>query len=149
MPGETEYPNTPSAARELIERLNQASPLPFALCFDLGHTCAPAATHHGDAATRLYRWLEQLLDLTRCVHLQQTDGYGDRHWPFTKAHAASGVVDPAEVLKIVRRSPLPAVDLVLELGHPPETSSAQTAADWAASVTTWQTALAAGGEGPA
>ena len=147
MPGEAELPNSPTVARELIERINEASPLPYALCFDLGHTCAPSATDDGEVTTRIYRWLEQLLDLTRCVHLQQTDGHGDRHWPFTCAHAANGGVDPVEILKIIRRSPLPAVDLVLEIAHPPETAATQIAEEWAESVALWQTAIAAAGRG--
>ena len=146
MPGPGEVPGSPLEARKLLAALNAASPLPYYLCYDLGHACGAAAVCDGVGPANLYRWLEELLDVTRCVHLQQTDGRSDHHWPFSAAYSGVGVVEPDRVLEIVARSPLAEVDLVLELVHPPEAPATVVAEDWAQSVAVWRTALARRGQ---
>jgi len=145
MPGPGELPNSPEGAVELLERLNERSPVPYCLCFDLGHACSPAARSLGPEA--VYGWLERCLPWTRCVHLQQTDGIGDRHWPFGPRYDAGAIIRPREVLSILRDSPLPVVDLVLELGHSPEVGADEVAADWRMSAEVWREAIAQTGAG--
>lgn len=60
------------------------------------------------------------VDLTSVIHLQQTDGKADHHWPFTPEFNRVGCIEPKEVLDVVSSSPLPHVDLVLEILHPSE-----------------------------
>lgn len=117
MPHAREIPHDPEEAIELLAEANETSPIPIGLCFDLGHCCAvDLASHKVD----LYAWLERLLSCTYMVHLQQTDGKLDRHWPFTREFNRLGVVHPERVVELVKSSSVPCVDLVLEIYHPPE-----------------------------
>lgn len=140
MPGPGEVPAGPGQALAMLEWISAGSPVPYYLCLDLGHACGPAA-RDGARPDLVYEWLEELGPITRCVHLQQTDGLGDRHWPFTEAHQAQGVIQPGRVLRALRGFRLPEVDLVLELAHPPEATPERVAADWAESVLVWRRAL--------
>ncbi len=113
MPDARELPHTPQEAIEVLEEVNAGAGVPVQLCFDLGHCAASPAGEIADP----HRWLEELLPWTPVVHLQQTDGLGDRHWPFAPEFAAVGIVQPQRVIEIVRASPLPRVDLVFEISH--------------------------------
>ncbi len=114
MPHPREIPHDPEEAVELLTEANERSPIPIGLCFDMGHCCAPdlAPTQVDPCG-----WLERLLPWTHMVHLQQTDGKGDRHWPFTREYNAKGCVDPKRVVEIVRSGPVPEVEMVLEICH--------------------------------
>jgi sugar phosphate isomerase/epimerase len=136
MPVPRELPHTPAEAEELMAEVNDGDGVPVRLCFDLGHCCGPDLP----AAPDPHAWLERLLPWTGMIHLQQTDGRGDHHWPFTPAHAATGIVDPRRVVEIARRSPLDTIDLVLELCHPHEAPDAQVVDDHRASVDVWTAA---------
>ena len=46
------------------------------------------------------------------------DGVGDRHWTFTRAHNAEGVVDMEKVMKALHESGAEEVYLFPELIHP-------------------------------
>lgn len=135
MPSSRELPHTPDEALVLLERANEVSPIPIRLCFDLGHACAHDV--YPDDQT-VYLWLEKLLPVTPMVHLQQTDGKGDHHWPFTDEFNALGIIEPSAVKSILSRSPYPTVDLVLEILHPPEASPAKIKNDWAESIAIWR-----------
>ena len=83
----------PSPKNILAER--DALHAPIQLCLDLGHPFASGAT--GPDADP-YAWLEHFGPRVPEVQLQQTDGRGDHHWPFTPEHNAVGRVDPGRVL---------------------------------------------------
>lgn len=149
MPSPLEPPHTPGEAFELLERANAASSVPVRLCYDLGHACAPGVgvgagagvgAGSGPDGETLYRWLEELLPITPMVHLQQTDGLGDRHWPFAGIYQEQGVISPERVCGLVSASPLPVVDMVLEILHPPETPPDRILDDWARSIDLWRRA---------
>lgn len=144
MPGPGEVPGTPAEARELLAGFNAVSPVPYRLCFDVGHACSAGSGLAGESPLdTICRWLEELIDITGCVHLQQTDGCGDRHWAFDDDHAEAGIIQPDRVLKSLRLSPLPQLDLILELNHPPEASLEAITRAWASSVDYWRAAMRA------
>lgn len=137
MPVPREMPHTPDEAVALLFEVNEGAGVPVRLCLDLGHCCAwdlePTPDPHA--------WLEELLPWTAAVHLQQTDGRGDHHWPFTPEFAAAGIVDPRRVVEIARRSPLETVHLFLEICHAHEASDARVVDDLRASVEVWDAAV--------
>ncbi len=141
MPGARELPHTPRDVRDLLGAINEVSPAPFELCYDLGHACGSDLRPDRE---RAYAWLEEMLPFIRCVHLQQTDGLGDRHWPFTEEHTGDGIISPARVLQVLAGSARERIDLVFEIIHPPEAGPEEILADWAESVTAWRTATREG-----
>jgi hypothetical protein len=133
MPTPREFPHTPKEALELMKEVNQEAAVPVRICFDLGHACSYDLKKPGDP----HAWLEELLPYTPVVHLQQTDGKGDRHWPFTPDYARVGIVKPKRIMEIVKSSPLNRVDLVFELGHALDSPDQKIIDDHKASVEAW------------
>ena len=114
MPSPREIPHTPEESIELLEEVNEGSPVPVYLCFDLGHCNSADFIKPGDP----YVWLEKLLPWTRMIHLQQTDGKADRHWPFIAEFNRAGIIVPDRVIEIANASPFPNLPLFFEIGHP-------------------------------
>lgn len=138
MPVAREYPATMDEVQELMERLEPVAAVPVRLCLDVGHACRDGA----DATERdPYAWLERLGPWARSIHLQQTDGVLDRHWPFTERYNAQGIVDPDRVLAIVARLPQPLLELALEPIPAPELPDAQVEQDLRDSAAHWRPAL--------
>jgi sugar phosphate isomerase/epimerase len=139
MPVAQEPPHTRDEARRYMETL-EGTAVPVRLCLDLGHMCAP------DTAGRdrdPLAWLSDLGPYVRCLHLQQTDGLGDRHWPFwDRGRAVEGIIRPEAVLTVVRSLPAPEVDLVLEPLYAYERPDAEVLASLTATADTWQRILA-------
>jgi D-erythrulose 1-phosphate 3-epimerase len=133
MPTPREFPHTPEEALELMREVNEGAGVPVRICFDLGHACSFDLKKPGDP----HEWLERLLPFTPVVHLQQTDGKGDHHWPFTAEHAKEGIVHPQRVVEIVKGSPLERVDLIFELGHAFDAPDGQIIDDHKQSVEAW------------
>jgi len=102
-------------ARKLHERLNRDVPIPIHFLLDVGHQCSYEVTGK-DRDT--YLWLRELGALSPTVHLQQTDGAWDRHWCFTKARNAEGMVEMDKVIKALEESGAEEVYLFPELIHP-------------------------------
>lgn len=75
------------------------------------------------------------------IHLQQTDGKGDGHWPFTERCNEVGVVTPARVIDAIEDSGARELCLFLEIVHPFEAQERQVLADLRASVEYWKEAL--------
>lgn len=102
-------------AQKLHERFNSKSPIPIHFLLDVGHQCSYEATGK-DRDT--YLWLRELGGISPAIHLQQMDGVWDRHWSFTKAHNAEGVVKMDKVMQALEQSGAPEVYLFPELIHP-------------------------------
>jgi len=134
MPVPREIPHTPEEARALLDEINAEAAVPVRLCVDLGHCCPWDLAEPGDP----YKWLEALLPWTAAVHLQQTDGRGDHHWPFTPEFNAQGLIEPKRVLDIVRHSSLEELYLFFEICHPFEVSDERVVEDLKRSVELWQ-----------
>jgi hypothetical protein len=139
MPVAREMPHTLEEAEALLAEVNDGAGVPVRLCLDLGHCGAadPASTCDP------HDWLARLLPWIAAVHLQQTDGRGDHHWPFTREFAGVGIVDPARVVAIARQSKLERLPLFLEICHPHESPDRRVLDDHKESVEVW---VAAGAE---
>ena len=102
-------------AKALYERLNENTPIPIHFLLDVGHQCSYEAAGK-DRDT--YLWLRNLGKISPLIHLQQMDGVWDRHWSFTKAHNAEGVVQMDKVVVALEESGAEEVYLFPELIHP-------------------------------
>jgi sugar phosphate isomerase/epimerase len=138
MPVAREYPSELDAAEELMATLDSTTAVPVVLCLDMGHACAAGAS---ELDRDPYLWLERLGDYTQVVHLQQTDGLGDRHWPFTAEFNQQGIVDPDRGVDLVAGFDRETVELMLEPMFAFEAEDAQVLADLRESVAFWQEAL--------
>lgn len=143
MPVAREYPSRLDDTADLVARL-AGTAVPVELCLDLGHMCAHDAT---GADRDPFAWLERLGAHTRCVHLQQTDGQMDRHWPFTAEFNAQGIVQADRVIGLVSQFDRDEVELMLEPMFAFETADQDVAAALADSVEFWRPALARVGGG--
>jgi sugar phosphate isomerase/epimerase len=143
MPVAREYPSRLDETEELVERL-AGTAVPVELCLDLGHMCA----HGNEGADRdPFAWLERLGAHTRSVHLQQTDGKMDRHWPFTPEFNAQGIVRADHVIDLVSAFDRDEVELMLEPMFAFEAPDDEVAAAVGASVDFWRPALTRAGGG--
>ena len=102
-------------AKELHQELNRNVPIPIHFLLDVGHQCSYEASGK-DRDT--YLWLRELGSISPAIHLQQMDGIGDRHWTFTPAHNAEGVVEMDKVMKALEESGAEEIYLFPELIHP-------------------------------
>jgi sugar phosphate isomerase/epimerase len=101
MPVSREPPSTITQAQELMVRLRNA-PVPVKLCVDVGHTCNPNSKDLRDRDP--YAWLSELGSDSPCIHVQQTDGKADRHWPFTREFNKIGIIDGKRILSSLDES---------------------------------------------
>jgi D-erythrulose 1-phosphate 3-epimerase len=138
MPVAREYPSQLDAAEELMATLDGSTAVPVLLCLDMGHACAAGAS---ELDRDPYAWLKRLGSFTQVVHLQQTDGVADRHWPFTAAFNQQGIVDPERVVDLVAGFQRETVELMLEPMFAFEAADAQVLADLRESVAFWEPAL--------
>ena len=51
-----------------------------------------------------YEWLKDLGNISPVIHMQQTDGKGSRHWPFTEEYNKLGMIIPEKVFKTIEDS---------------------------------------------
>jgi sugar phosphate isomerase/epimerase len=137
MPTPREFPHTPEEAIELMQEVNEGSALPIYICFDLGHCNSFDFDEPGDP----HQWLEQLLPWVPMIHLQQTDGKADHHWPFTPEYNKLGIISPERVVEIVKSSPFSEVLMLFELGHAFDAPDQQVIDDHKHSIDTWTRCL--------
>jgi D-erythrulose 1-phosphate 3-epimerase len=134
MPIAREIVHTPAEAVAALEEANDGAAVPVKLCFDLGHCLEDESGAPADP----YAWLERLLPWCPVIHLQQTDGKADRHWPFSPEHNAVGIIDPRRVIEIARSSPCDRVLLLFELSHSFDTPGDRIIDEHKASVEAWK-----------
>lgn len=124
--------------RELYEEINaQNKGVPVKLCIDVGHQFI----YKDKKDANPYMWLKEFAHLSPVIHLQQTDGEADRHWPFTPEFNKIGIIDPQKVLEAINESGAGQVDLVFEIIHPPATEEKKVLEDLRESVEHWGTLL--------
>jgi sugar phosphate isomerase/epimerase len=133
MPTPREIPHTPEEAIGLMEEVNEGAAIPVYICFDLGHCNSFDFDKPGDP----HVWLEKLLPWVPVVHLQQTDGHSDHHWPFTPEYNKVGIINPERVVEILKSSPFPEVTMLFELGHAFDVPDQTVIDDHKHSVETW------------
>jgi sugar phosphate isomerase/epimerase len=138
MPVARELTSTLADTEQLLEALNDSAELPISLCLDLGHACA----YDNEGADRdPYEWLSCFGDISPVIHLQQTDGHSDGHYPFTEQYNSRGIIEASAVLEALQASGLEETALVLEVIHAPEQREEQVLADLEESVNYWKKAL--------
>ena len=105
-----EMGHTIEEARALLNRVNVRVGVPMAYCLDAGH--AP----HPDQRDP-YQWLSELGSDARIVHVHQTEQGHSRHWPFTEAYNAQGIIEPARVLRCLCEAGAEEVLIAFEIAH--------------------------------
>lgn len=113
-----------------------AEHVPLQLCLDVGHMCVPET--EGEERDP-YAWLRRLGGRAAVVQIQQTDVFGDRHWPFTAEHDETGRIDPGSVLEAL--GPDSTAPLVFEVIPAFEAPDETVVADLRESVRRWREAL--------
>ncbi len=125
-----------------LERINAIRPkdgAEFRLCLDVGHAISPDAP---ESEKDPYSWLEKLAPYAPMIHLQQTDGRYDRHWPFTEERNEQGVIEADRVLGAIRKSGAADPLLLIEVGHAFEEDDDRVLNDLRESVRYWKDAIA-------
>jgi len=115
MPVSREQPSTIARAKELQAEVNRHSKVPIKLCIDIGHQCTWDVKNKRDLDP--YEWLRELASESPVIHVQQTDGKGDRHWPFTKEYNQRGIISARKLLDAIDDSGATEVTLVMEVIH--------------------------------
>jgi len=100
---------------DLYTKFYENVPIPIHFLLDVGHQCSYEVTGE-DRDT--YLWLRELGKYSPLIQLQQMDGTWDRHWTFTRAHNAEGVIQMDKVVQALEQSGAEEVFLFPELIHP-------------------------------
>jgi sugar phosphate isomerase/epimerase len=136
MPLLREPPATIQDATKLHERANKAASVPIQFCLDVGHQC----TRGVEKADRdPYEWLRHIGAVCPCIHLQQTDGLSDHHWPFTREYNEKGIIHPEKVLEALEKASARDVMFLFEIIHPFEQDEDKVLNDIRESVNYWKT----------
>jgi len=136
MPVPREPPSTINGARQILERVNAVSSIPVNLCIDLGHACSWSVDRKEDLDP--YAWLRELGAFSPALHIQQTDGKADRHWPFTEEYNRVGIIEPDKVLEALDDSGVKEAVLFLEIIHPFEAPDDKVLKDLHESIKYWR-----------
>jgi sugar phosphate isomerase/epimerase len=126
MPVPRERPCAIDQAKALYERANRGAAVPIFYCIDWGHQCTYSATGRDRDP---YSWIRELAPLSPVMHVQQTDGKMDRHWPFTRQF---------NQLEAIEQSGAREAILMLEIIHPFETKETQVLDDLKETVEYWK-----------
>ncbi|WP_163538603.1 TIM barrel protein [Gracilibacillus sp. YIM 98692] len=138
-PVERESTLTIEETEKFVEDINQklnGRGARLSLCFDIGHTTNPKLD---DNNRNPLHWIETLDDKIDMIHLQQTDGYLDRHYPFTEKYNRDGMIRGEEVLQTVKKNTTER--LYLEIGHAFEEDDQQVLNDLIESVEYWKNTM--------
>jgi len=106
-----EIPCTIAETKEILERVNALAHVPVRLCLDVGHGYLRSGNPRDHDP---YAWLEELGRFSPCVHMQQTDGRGSRHWPFSEEYNRMGVIVPEKVFETIEKSGVKKTVIVFE-----------------------------------
>ncbi|MBD3230021.1 MAG: TIM barrel protein [Candidatus Lokiarchaeota archaeon] len=138
MPLSREPPYTIEGAKEFYNLINDQIEIgvPIKYCIDLGHSCAVACK--SKYSRDPYNWLKEIAPLSPEIHLQQTDGKADCHWPFTKEYNERGIIEPTKVLSAIDDSDAQEISLFLEIIHPFEADEKMVLKDLIESVEYWK-----------
>jgi len=136
MPISREPPSTIEEAKNLLSKANEESFIPIKLCIDVGHACNPRAKSMKDLDP--YSWLEELGADSPCVHLQQTDGKADRHWPFIEKYNKVGIIKGDKLISTLEKVGSKQTYLFLEIIHPFEYPEKQVIKEMKESIEYWK-----------
>jgi len=134
-----EMPCTINETKALIEKANEVSHVPVRLCLDVGH----GYFRSDDPRDRdPYAWLREFADISPCVHMQQTDGKGSRHWPFTKEYNSMGIIVPEKIFEAIEQAGSKKTAIIFEFFFSAHAESDENAINnIKRSVEYWQEAL--------
>lgn len=134
-----EIPSTIDETKEIIERANKNSYISVRLCLDVGHGYIRSGNKKdGDA----YAWIKELGHLSPVIHMQQTDGKGSRHWPFTEEYNKMGVIEPEKIFETIESTGAKKTIIVFEFFYSAHAIPDESALDnLKISVEYWQRAL--------
>jgi sugar phosphate isomerase/epimerase len=128
-------PSTMADIESLITDGDEAH-VPLQLCLDVGHMCVPETEgeeRDPDA------WLRRLGSRAAVIQIQQSDVFGDRHWPFTSEHDEDGRIHPSSVLETLgHASTAPLIFEVIPAFEAPDDS---VITDLVESVRRWREAI--------
>ena len=110
----SEVPYTIEQSKEFMTRINDAAHVPIPLVIDLGHMCCQNYAHKPED-TDPYEWIRQLGHMTSVIHLQQCNGTGSGHWPFTKEYNEKGIIEPQKVIDAINESEAEEMYLFFEI----------------------------------
>ncbi len=136
MPISREPPSSIEEAKTFLSKANEGSSIPVKLCIDVGHACNPKAKSSRDLDP--YLWLKELGAESPCIHLQQTDGKADRHWPFTEEYNKAGIIEGDKLISALDESGAKETYLFLEIIHPFEYLEEQVIKEIRESVKYWK-----------
>lgn len=89
--------------------------LPMMLCLDVGHRNQEKP---GVPETDPYAWIEKYGKVSPLIHIQQCNGAGSHHWPFTAEYNAKGDIAPERLIQAIGRSGAEQeILLALEIRH--------------------------------
>lgn len=135
MPLFREPPCTIADSRRLLNKINEVSRIPIKLTIDVGHQCTMGIK---EPDNDVYSWLMELSPESPVIHLQQTDGKADRHWPFTEKYNEVGIIKPEKIINAIEKSGAKEVYLMLEIIHPFEAEEKTVLEDLKVSVNYWR-----------
>lgn len=133
-----ELSHTIEETRDFYIRANQGSAVPILLCLDCGHQCAADISGKDRDP---YQWIKELGSLSPVMHIQQTDGVLDSHWPFTKEYNQKGIIKVDKMIRAIQDSGAEEVILFLEIIHPFEEDEAKVLNDIKESVSYWKNSM--------
>lgn len=135
MPVSREPPSTMQEARMILQQVRSSS-IHVGLCIDVGHACNPHAKDPRDRDP--YSWLSELGSDSPCVHVQQTDGKADRHWPFTNEFNKIGIIDGKKVISSLDKSGAGQTYIYPEIVSAFEQDDSQVIEDMAMTMRYWR-----------
>lgn len=91
MPVDREWPSSLEECHALSAQLKKLPGARMGFCLDVGHCCRHDL---GSDERDPYRWVRELAQFSPIIHLQQTDGLGDPHLPFTQTNNEVGIIHP-------------------------------------------------------
>ncbi|MDK6028605.1 TIM barrel protein [Ignisphaera sp. 4213-co] len=109
LPVPRETPWNMAETEEVLRKANEGAGVAVKLNIDVGHQC----TLQGVEASP-YEWLKRFAPQSPAVHIQQTDGKADRHWPFTEEYNKIGIIKPDKLIEAIEQSGAKEVYLFLE-----------------------------------
>ena len=134
-----ELPCTIEETKSMLKRANDCSHVPVRLCLDVGHGYIRSGDPRDSDA---YAWIRELGHVSPVVHMQQTDGKGSRHWPFTEEYNKIGVIDPERIFRAIEETGIEKTIIVFEFFYSAHAIPDESAIDnLKTSVEYWQKAL--------
>lgn len=129
VPLKTEFPSSAADALRLMEDLDGQTDLPVRLLVDWGHAIFFPLF---GADSTMDHWMDVVGPYIDSFHIQQSDGYYDRHWSFTR----DGIITRDLLEEFWRRRGLTTQTYFLEIIYPFEEPDEVVLADMKAGLAT-------------